>query len=404
MVQPDAIDLATAPTPRPALARAEIDGDTVLYSDSTGRTHHLTDATSAVWRCLDSHITLRELAEDITAVSGWDRAAVEADVVEVVRRLGRAGLLDDVAPETGWIGRARGRVARGRPDPAVPRLIAVPPSECARRTQMSWAMTRTVRVGSYLLGVRSATSELDGLVARALAAHLVDDVRAPPNYSLRLAASDGIAHHRMFRACETPVRTRSLRRLLDALCGFLASHAAEQDSAAVHLDALVLVHDGRVMLLPPELRPLRTGEEELRRYGVRILDSQTAPLDPASGQLVIRPPMLTMDDAALAEAAAVAPEPEPAEAAPVAEPGHYPVRVWADVATTGASHDTDTPSRAALVATANRRVRNRPAIDPQTALSTLAQVASGAVPVWLAAGTETGAMLEQLLKALDRPI
>lgn len=254
-----------------------------------------------------------------------------------------------------------------------------------------------MQVGSYLLGVQSTTPELDRLVARILAGHLVEDVQAPPNYSVRMSSTGLSGHHRLLEGNRTVVRTRSLHRLLWALCGFLDSHVAERDTAAVHVDALVLVHQGRALLMPPVLRPAVLAERDLRYEGFRVLDAPTAALDPASGELVVTPPTFALSDGAFSEAALA---PEPAEAPPTVGPGKYPIHLWVDIADT---EEPTTPTRANLVAEANRGLRNRSAVGPQAALSALAHVASHARPFAVPATRYRHRLLEQLKKVLDEP-
>jgi hypothetical protein len=389
----DTIDLSVAPQRSPSLAQVTVGDEVVAYAPSTGRTCRLNAVAATVWGCLDGSCTLAELAEDIAVVSGWQQRDVEADLIDVVRGFARQGLLDGVESASSVAPGAAGDAPEGHRA----RLIRVPPGACTQRNDTSWAATRAVRAGDYLLGVRSATPALDELVCRTLAGHLVDDVEAPPNYSLRLAATGGVRYHVMFRDCQTPVRTRSLCRLLRALCGFLDSHVAEQDSTAVHVEALVMVRDGVALLLPAELRPLLTSEEHLRRRGFRVLDALTAALDPATGRLLARKPSITVDGTTLAAAAAL--ETEPDEALPTVELGDYPVRFWIDIARRGAPPEASTP--AALVARANRRVRNRTAIGAQTALSTLADVASSAHHAAVPAARHTSAVLDHLVALLE---
>ncbi|MGH3329240.1 MAG: hypothetical protein ACRDPT_15860 [Streptomycetales bacterium] len=255
-----------------------------------------------------------------------------------------------------------------------------------------------MQVGSYLLGVRSETPELDRLVVRSLAGHVVEGVQAPPNYALRLG------HQHVLRAsCQPLVRTRSLHRLLRALHALLADHAAEQDTTAVRVETLVLIRDGAALLLPPALRPLLCVEDELRRRGFRILDGCVATLEMADGELVVAPPVMPVDYATLARAQALAPE--PAVPPPTAEPGRYPVRFWVTT-TEGQGVEgharVAVPHRGVLVAQANERVRNREAVGAQAALSTLARATSGAHPLAISPARHTHAVLDQLVELLDR--
>lgn len=117
------IDLAAAPLPRRTLAQVKIDEEAVVYSPETGCTCDLNAVATAVWTCLDGRTTLRELAEDIAAVAGWDLRRVEAELVELVRGFGNQGLLAGVDP-----GSARAAVAdRVWLDRRSPRFVPVPP-------------------------------------------------------------------------------------------------------------------------------------------------------------------------------------------------------------------------------------------------------------------------------------
>ncbi|MGH3329241.1 MAG: PqqD family protein [Streptomycetales bacterium] len=119
----EAIDLSAAPTPRPTLAQVEVDEETVVYAPETDSTRVLNAVATAVWRCLDDRASLRELAGDIAAVWGWERGAVEADLVEVVRDWGRKGLLGGVAAAGAWAP-VGDEVSADRRSP---RFVPVPP-------------------------------------------------------------------------------------------------------------------------------------------------------------------------------------------------------------------------------------------------------------------------------------
>lgn len=236
-------------------------------------------------------------------------------------------------------------------------------------------------------------------MARLLAGHLAENVQAPPNYSVRMSAAGRSGFHRLLEGDRTTlVRTRSVRRLLWALCAFLDSHAAERDTAAVHVDALVLVYQGWALLLPRVFRHAVLTEDELRQQGFRILDAPTAALDSATGELLVRPPTLDIDEGAFGEADAF--ETGPAYDPPTVRPGRYPVCLWVDMAY---AEVPTTPSRAVLVAQANRAVRNRTAVGPQAALSALARAAEGTRPFAVPAARYRQRLLEQLREALDEP-
>lgn len=387
----DLVDLASKPQRR-ELARVDVDDEVVLCVPETGRTHHLNSIATAVWTCLDGETTLRELAHDIAAVSEWERDGVEADLLQVVRGFGRQGLL------AGPTSASQAPVASAPDGERSPRFVRVPPGACTMRNDLNWAGTRAVLAGRYLLGVRSATPELDRLVGHVLAEHLVPDAEAPPNYSLRMASTDGVRHHRMFYKCETSVRTRSLQRLLRAVCTYLAGHVDEDEATTVQVDAVVLSYDGMAILLPPELRPLLPSEEALRRRGFCLSDAPTAALDTAGRELVVRPPTFPLDEKALADAAALAAE--PVEVISPVAPGRYPVRCVVHIVPRGQPSE---PSRATLVARNNRRVRNRTAVGTQIALSAVSTMTLGADLLVVSASQPTGEILDAVIERLHTP-
>lgn len=384
----DGIDLASAPQRQgpPGLAQVVVEGEAVVYVEDAERTLLLNRPTTAIWGSLDGQTRLQDLVEDLVAVTTWDRSAVEGELVELVRGLGRDGVLLPPASAA----RDVPDTEPSRVDVSAPRLVRVPAGACTERNDLPWAATRAVRVGRYLLGARSATAALDRLVTDILHGHVVGGVTAPPNYSLRPASADGLRYHRLFRTCETWVRTRSLHRLLYALCGFLAEYAAEQDTTAVHLEALALLRDGRAHLLPRELRPLLPAEEWLNREGFHVLDSATAALDPHSGDLVVQKPLVDVDPDAQAAASSMEPEPDPPWR-PV-DPGAYPIASWVSLVVGQAAP----AGRAAVVAEANRRVRNRTAVGAQATLSTLANVVGSTRLVEVPATQATSTTLQQL--------
>lgn len=91
----DRIDLDTAPRPHGALALVEVDGETVVYDETTGALHLLDGVATIIWRCLDGR-TLREAAGELSVAFGAKRELVERDVLALARRLGAQGLLDGV--------------------------------------------------------------------------------------------------------------------------------------------------------------------------------------------------------------------------------------------------------------------------------------------------------------------
>ena len=82
---------------RPGVTGVELDGETVLLDHDTGDTHVLSPTATVVWGCLDGTGTLAEIVDDLAEAFGAERDVVARDVLNLVRELGRQGLLAGVA-------------------------------------------------------------------------------------------------------------------------------------------------------------------------------------------------------------------------------------------------------------------------------------------------------------------
>jgi hypothetical protein len=101
-LDPDEIDLEFVPQPGDGVASVVLDGDTVIL-DPAGRTYVLNPTGSVVWVCLDGIATVDDVARDVADELGADPDVVRADVLELTRSLGRAGLLARVAGGSGEV-------------------------------------------------------------------------------------------------------------------------------------------------------------------------------------------------------------------------------------------------------------------------------------------------------------
>jgi hypothetical protein len=109
---PAAVGPGSAPAARSDLLAEELDGELVLLEPARGGLHVLNPTAAAVWRCLDGEVTLVALADDLAAAFDADPATVRADVLALVDRLARDGLL------AGAAGSARGHRGTVRPGDA----------------------------------------------------------------------------------------------------------------------------------------------------------------------------------------------------------------------------------------------------------------------------------------------
>jgi hypothetical protein len=74
----------------------ELDGESVLYDETSGGLHLLDAVATVVWARLDGTATLDDLAADFSQAFATDRSRVRGDLVAFARQLGREHLLEGV--------------------------------------------------------------------------------------------------------------------------------------------------------------------------------------------------------------------------------------------------------------------------------------------------------------------
>ena len=135
-----------------------------------------------------------------------------------------------------------------------------------------------------------------------LGAHVAGDVEAPPNLSLLAGADHGPVHefHHLYRGRAAVVRTRSPGRLVRATLAHLDAYDVEPPRT-LRLDGRLLVRDGTAVVIDPMLvATLERVERRVERLGYRVADVAGVPLDGDSLTVVLWPPRLAVDGAALA--------------------------------------------------------------------------------------------------------
>ena len=100
------LNLSSVVTPRPGVQPHGLGESTVLMDTGTGATVVLDQIGALVWSVLDGESPLDEIVTDLAEVYGVPADRVGADVLELVRTLGRSGLLAGVAPQRGHAGPA----------------------------------------------------------------------------------------------------------------------------------------------------------------------------------------------------------------------------------------------------------------------------------------------------------
>lgn len=189
----------------------------------------------------------------------------------------------------------------------------------------------TLEVGDFHLGVRSATPELHEVLRRLFAEQVRDGVTAPANFSVAVnppSRTDvGERLHVLFFGSTLLLRTRSPRHLVGALVRLLSGIASPVPDELLAIGAVAVVAGDRAVLLPPLVRSRRHRyEPHLRRASVAMLEDLVVGVDHRDGHLVVAPPVVGVQQRALAELERLAPEPR--RRAPVATVGRYRIERW----------------------------------------------------------------------------
>lgn len=93
------LTLSSIVTPRVTVTAFATDEGTVLIDEADGASISLDQIGGIVWSLLDGSSPLEEIVVDLAEAFSAPVEVVGADVLELVRSLGRAGMLEGVAPE-----------------------------------------------------------------------------------------------------------------------------------------------------------------------------------------------------------------------------------------------------------------------------------------------------------------
>lgn len=97
---PDRLTSDFVPHLHEAMVMVEVADEAVLYDESSGHLHQLDAIGTVVCALFDGETTIRAMADDLAEAFGASRNTVEHDVLEMVRELGRAGVLAGVAGQS----------------------------------------------------------------------------------------------------------------------------------------------------------------------------------------------------------------------------------------------------------------------------------------------------------------
>jgi hypothetical protein len=98
LIHPDELDATSAPIAGAWVSAVELDGESVLYDETSGALHQLDVVATVVWNRLDGSATLDDLAVELSAMFAADASRVRGDLVAFARQLGHQHLLEGVAP------------------------------------------------------------------------------------------------------------------------------------------------------------------------------------------------------------------------------------------------------------------------------------------------------------------
>lgn len=127
ILQPTDVTGPAAPRPRRTVAHVEVDGEAVLYDETTNRVHVLDPIAMLIWSGLDGHTTLEELSEELSRAFEADVKRVRMDVLDAVRELASQELLA-TGPREEPPRAEDGSEAEGDPDESDRRYLKDPPS------------------------------------------------------------------------------------------------------------------------------------------------------------------------------------------------------------------------------------------------------------------------------------
>ncbi len=207
-------------------------------------------------------------------------------------------------------------------------LVAAPTTSARQ-----WSATIGIAVADKRVGVRVDSDATESLLRRALRDHaLPADLLAPPNFSVVLAEPDAQGRGPARRLSlllvgdRTIVRSRSPRRVLEALDAQLSALAEPPESSLLLSASGAGVVDGKAILLPPMTsRRLELVQGRLARLGVALADGPEVVVDPAAAELVIHPASTWVAAEVLEDLPGLPPS---VNEHPPIPPGRYPLAAW----------------------------------------------------------------------------
>lgn len=223
-------------------------------------------------------------------------------------------------------------------------------------------------------------------------------VEAPPNYSVWIelpgtteSRVPGTPLSRLYRSSGLVVRSRSARRVIDGLVSYLSAHADPQPGVLRSVSAALVGH-GRAVLVPSWiLGSLELVQPPLERAGWAFVDSFCVSIDPATGELVVPPDVVAVDDSVLAQFPT-----GDGRAVPSVPAGRYPIVRWALFPLPGPA-----PASTATALAAAMGTMVKDCLEPPDLLRGTALVLQRAAPRWVTSTDPKGIAREIIGIASD---
>jgi hypothetical protein len=189
--------------------------------------------------------------------------------------------------------------------------------------------THAYAFAGYHIGVKLNSDETANLLDRLFASQVVDDPRAPDNYSVALYPTGGKTRelNLLVRGSQQLARSRSARRILEGLLSFLTADLSPIDADLLPLRVTAAVREGEAALVPalptswlPDILP------RLARKGIQLVDAATPAVRPETNELVVAEYAVPYDAEVLAT---VDGDAKLGSELPSVRPGRYTLRTWA---------------------------------------------------------------------------
>lgn len=270
------------------------------------------------------------------------------------------------------------------------------PGGGATGNSTDWSGSRAYELANHRFGLRYNSESTGEVLDRLFRGARIEDPRAPDNYSVSLAPGRSASTRQLdllVRGKTQLVRSRSRRRVLDALVSYLSAELVDTPPPLTRAIATAAVVDDRGVLLPPGLVDrLQHLQPRLAGAGVQLVDVPYATLDLRARDLVVPEPELAVDSAVLD---ALDDDQRSATELATVPPGRYPLDAWCFVRSSDDLGLMSTPAAvtAALPFVTETDVEMRERVEQ---LVTVFDV-TRAVGLWYSSADE---LVEQVVAAL----